>query len=437
MECRRENNPSGRGTGAVVFFASMLLVYAFCLFQRVAVTNGISRWLQDVHGLSVGQVATLGSCFFYVYAGCMLFTGLLSDKFGGRRVMAFSGFLLALGAIGFPLSCGNFPAMCLMRVLVGMGSSGIYLAMLHETDAIFGHSRFSTFFGIILGFSGIGSMIGTAPFSAGCERYGTVATLLFFGLLLAVSYAVFVALGARFGKSSVRPEPLSLRPYAAVLKRPAIWSPAFVNAIVFGCYSVVAMAFGQRIIFDVTGMSLVSSGNVVLGVTAGSTLVCFGLGAINRILRGSRRAIGLLASLIMLADTMLLALSLWLDLPAWCFVVAFIIFGVTNALSMACTMTVQELGPKAYATTSASVVNSLDYLMAGIFAQAVGLVLDRFVSPEQVKLAAASGMVVSYPREAYIWLFSLMLVPVAFSVFAAFRTRETGGRFVDDCQEDK
>ena len=117
--------------------ASMTAIYFFAYFQRVAVPGTIFDQLQHGFGISAAQVSMLAALYLYPYAFMQPFVGILVDKLGASRVLLTGGLLMCIGSILFPLS-SSLAALYAGRVIVGLGSSLIYLSVVKEIDELFG-----------------------------------------------------------------------------------------------------------------------------------------------------------------------------------------------------------------------------------------------------------------------------------------------------------
>ena len=88
----------------------------------------IFNQLQSTYGLSAEAVSALGAGMVVVYAVFQLLSGMLTDRYGGARVVLCGGVVFCVGVLLFPLSLGILPLMYAARVLVGVGASVMYLS---------------------------------------------------------------------------------------------------------------------------------------------------------------------------------------------------------------------------------------------------------------------------------------------------------------------
>ena len=80
------------------------LFYFFANFQRIAIPGAVFDLLQEDLRVSAPYITAFGAIFMYIYAFNQLIIGILVERFGGFRIILAGGFILALGAILFPIS---------------------------------------------------------------------------------------------------------------------------------------------------------------------------------------------------------------------------------------------------------------------------------------------------------------------------------------------
>ncbi|MCL2463120.1 MAG: MFS transporter, partial [Defluviitaleaceae bacterium] len=91
-----------------------------------------------------------------------IFVGYLTDRFGGARVLLWSGLFFSLGSLLFPFAAtaGELHAA---RALVGIGASGLYLAIVKEITLLYPPHRFSSVLGMYMFVGYAGGFAATWP----------------------------------------------------------------------------------------------------------------------------------------------------------------------------------------------------------------------------------------------------------------------------------
>ena len=97
--------------------------YLVVFIQNVAITVVTPDVMQDL-GLSSGDMGLLGSVYLYAYALTQVFSGILSTRFGPRRLLSCQFLVAALGGFLFA-TAHSLPMAVAGRLLNGLGMAGI------------------------------------------------------------------------------------------------------------------------------------------------------------------------------------------------------------------------------------------------------------------------------------------------------------------------
>ena len=88
----------------VALFLMGLAMYFVVNIHRVAIPGQIFSQLQAELRVSASAIAGLGTAFMYIYAVTQLLVGVLVDRYGGMRVLAVGGVVIAVGTLLFACS---------------------------------------------------------------------------------------------------------------------------------------------------------------------------------------------------------------------------------------------------------------------------------------------------------------------------------------------
>lgn len=416
---------------ALPVFISMMFFYAASYFQRTSVPGTVFNDLQVDYGLTGTQIAGMGSAYICVYAFCQLIVGILADKYGGIRVITCAGIVFCIGALGFPLVCGNsIYHLCLMyfmRVLCGLGSSGMFLSLLREIDHLFGRKNFSVIFGIMYFIGYGGGLCGTLPFSMLKEHFYWNHILIGAGIVSIILYIIFLLGKRSVPLEPVRQIPFSFRPLLFLLKNPYSCFLTFNSAVVFSCYFVIQTVFGMKFLLDFAKLSEKAASGTIFSLTLISMSTLLGGGILTRLMKNRRKPLVITSCGIVLFCNILMLVSILFRLPSCCFAIAYCLFAFASGLSVAFTLLMQELNSRDIMTQSAGFLNMAGYMSVAIFSILIGLLLDSFVDP-----AAFTGNkgVIVYPAKAYATLFVLLLIPTTISFIFSCFLPETKGHYV-------
>lgn len=411
-------------------FVPMMFIYAASYFQRTAVPGTVFNDLQADYGLTGTQIAGMGSAYICIYAICQLLVGICADKYGGMRVITYAGILFCIGALGFPLVCGsstiNLILMYFMRVLCGLGSSGMFLSLLRENDHLFGRKNFSVVLGIVYFIGYGGGLLGTMPFAMLKSHFHWNIILIAVGILSFIIYLIFLLGKRAVPVEPVKAVPISFRPLLFVLKNPYTWCVAFNSAVCFCCYFVIQTVFGMKFLLDYAKLSEKAASGTIFSLTLISMSTLLAGGILTRLMNNRRKPLIIFSCGTTLFSSILMLVSILFHLPPFCFAAAYCLFAFASGMSIAFSMLVQELNSKDIQTQSAAFLNMSGYLAVAIFSVLIGLLLDSFVDPSEF----TGGKAVIYPTKAYATLFGLLLIPTITSFVISLFLPETKGHYV-------
>jgi NNP family nitrate/nitrite transporter-like MFS transporter len=243
--------------------------YQALIFSTAAFTICFAVWtLFSIVGIKIKQELNLDDSEFGllvatpVLTGALsrLFLGLLSDRFGGRRVFALL-MLLTAAAVYAVSAVSRFPLFLLAAL--GLGFSGGAFAI--------GVSYVSNWFdraqqGTALGIFGAGT-IGTAVTTFGApllvDALGWRETVQIYAAALAISAAVFYLLTSEDPASAARAagtvKPRQLADQLLPLARLQVWRFSLYYFFVFGAFVALA-SWLPRYYMGMYGLSLAKAG---------------------------------------------------------------------------------------------------------------------------------------------------------------------------------
>lgn len=109
---------------AAISLAAPILAYIVFVFIRTSGGTIASQCVDEL-GWAPDQVAMFTSVFSYVYSFANLPGGMLVDRFGGKKLMAYSYAIMAVGLAILAFS-DNYPLMILARALMGFGGAVVF-----------------------------------------------------------------------------------------------------------------------------------------------------------------------------------------------------------------------------------------------------------------------------------------------------------------------
>ncbi|MFT5114136.1 MAG: MFS family permease [Parasphingorhabdus sp.] len=212
---------------AIIAFAFGTIFFAYAFIQRVAPSVMTEELMRD---FSVGGAALggLSAWYFYAYASIQLPVGILTDRFGARKLMTIAALVCAVASIGFAHSESILTAS-ISRALIGASVAFGFVGTLSIASAAFSARRFSMLAGIVQAVGMLGAIMGQAPLRIAIESIGWRQTSLALGIAaIALAVAIFAAFPAQQNNISRQigkdvKTPSTFNGLMQVLRNPQSW----------------------------------------------------------------------------------------------------------------------------------------------------------------------------------------------------------------------
>jgi len=150
------------GAYAIFFLAASFYLYEFVLQVAPSVMAG--PMMRTFH-VSAAGFGVISAFYFYAYAPMQLPAGLLFDRYGPRKLMAFALLLCALGSFFFA-STESIITAAIGRFLIGIASAFSFIGVLVLLSRWFPAKHFAILAGIAQAMSSVGAIFGEAPLAA-------------------------------------------------------------------------------------------------------------------------------------------------------------------------------------------------------------------------------------------------------------------------------
>ena len=407
---------------ALLILVSMIAIYFFSFFQRVAVPGTIFDELQRTFAVSAGVVTGLGTIYLYIYGVMQPVTGILADRWGAGRVVVIGGALMSIGAILFPLAT-TLPMLYASRALVGLGASMIYVSIAKAIDGLFGAEHFVVLLGltIFLGYSG--GLVGTFPFERVSSAVGWRPALLIAGVVCAVAVAGAFLLFRRTGQLAGHPGGNSWRAIVAVLGNRQSWPNLALSLGNFAVYFLVQGMIGKKFLTDYGRLSSAAAASFTCVMMLTTMCVALGGGYLSRLFGNKRKPLVIAAITCVVVSVCMMLLLLRFDAAGGWFLPCYILLACSSVGSAAGGALMKELNPPDAVGTSVGMLNASCYLAVAAVGSVAGVIMDRF-QDRTIRTETA----VVYPKEAYQSIFILCLALSAGALIVACFIRETNGK---------
>lgn len=401
-------------------FVPLMLFYASSYFQRTAIPGTTFSLFQQEYGFSAAQIANLTASFVYVYAIFQLVVGMLADKYSGIRIVTVAGAVFCTGVVAFPFCGDNIYLLYACRFLMGLGASSLYLSLVKEADRLFGRKNYSVIIGVIYFVGYGGGLFGTLPFGALCRRYNWITLLYWVGAVTVGLYCFFLAVKKCVPAAPISPAKLSLKPLFKIMKMPVSWMLVFSSTTVFSFNSISQMVFGKKFLLDTAGLSEAAAEATIFCQTFVCMCALLSGGVLTRITRNRRKPLIIFAPSLTLFTVVMMLGAIKFQLSPLFYIAGMILFAMASGLAVVYPMAIQEFNSRDSITLATGFNNNCNYLGIAIFSPLAGMLLDHFKVVNSV----------SYPPEAYLWLYGLSLIPAVSAVVVACFIPETGGHFL-------
>ena len=172
---------------AITAYVLGMVFFGYAFMQRVAPSIMTTELMRDfaVGGAALGS---LSAFYFWTYAGIQLPVGMLTDRFGPRKLMAVAALVCSVAALGFAWSDSLLVAG-LWRALIGGSVAFGFVGSLAIVGYWFAAKHQATLVGGVQGVGMLGAVFAQSALRPVVESFGwrdTMASLALVALILAV-----------------------------------------------------------------------------------------------------------------------------------------------------------------------------------------------------------------------------------------------------------
>jgi sugar phosphate permease len=366
-----------------VVFAIALASFVLSFFHRTA-PAAIAGELTRAFAINSAVLGTIAATYFYVYTVLQIPVGVLADTLGPRRILAAGSLVAGAGSFVFALA-PTWELAAAGRMLVGVGVSVAFLAILKVNAVWFPANRFATLNGVTMFAGNMGAVIAGAPLAWIVTWSSWRTVFVGLGMLsLALGVASWLRVRDRpedggfapvqAPSAPERPKLRWTRALADVLRNPATWPCVFVNIGAGGSFLAWVGLWSVPYLQEVHGASRVVAAEhaslFLLGVAVGSLAIGF---VSDRI--GNRRGM-------MIGCTLLYALT-WLPwvagvrFPTWASLAWFLLMGLVAPVFVLGWTVVKDVNRPEHSGIATSIANVGIFLSTGILQPLIGWLLDR------------------------------------------------------------
>ena len=447
----------------------LVLAYVVVFFHRLA-AGVVRQDLVESFGITGTTFANISGTYFYAYMLMQIPSGILADSLGARKTVTAGMVFAGIGSVIFGLA----PTVALLyvgRLLVGLGVSVVFIAVLKVLGEWYYDREFGTMSGLTTFMGNMGGVIAQTPLALLVAYFTWRSTFVAIGLLTlgiaVLSYMIVRNTPKDMGLPSIkdierltdqtaekatekaaekvgedsggqtiksrkentkendhsritvtvevnqqeRERPTILKGLVGALKNWRTW-PAFIGFTgFFGSFIALTGTWGQSYLVDVYGMDAASAPNYLTAAVFGLAIGGIVIGKISDKIKYRKLPMIIFAGFYMLTWGIIVFANGGMP-PVEILFPLYFILGFSCAafiLGWACA---KEVNHPALAGIAMSIVNIGGFLGGAVLPTMIGNVFDTYVG------------IWSY-REIYQRAFLYCFIAVAMGFIATFFVKET------------
>lgn len=350
--------------------------WAFYLYEYIlrASPGVITNELMADFGVSASSVGFLIAFYYFAYVPLQIPCGVITDKFGPRKVITASALLCVIGSIIFAKSESIHFAQC-GRFLIGAGSACAYICSLKIASVWFDKSKFAFIAGISMMMGTFGGIFGGAPFAHLANVQGWRSAMIIAAIVGAIVMLISWCI--------VRDRPNYKVPHVSegglldglkiIAAKPQNWLIGLYSLMMFLPLCVFAELWGTPYLMQRFGITneLASYGGIM--VLIGYAFGCSVSAKLSDYWKSRRKVMSLSVTWTFIGfGVVLYAPGLTFNMV----LAAMFFSGIASGLSILYFTSVQESNPAKYSATSVGFTNALCMASGMIFQPLLGKLID-------------------------------------------------------------
>lgn len=383
-------------------------VYFFVYFHRVSPAV-LAPYLMEAFSTTATGLGGMSSAYFYPYALTQPLVGILTDRWGARKVVTLSTLIGFAGALFFGLAPTLFTAS-IARALIGFGAAGVFVPALKILLPWFGPQAFAHMNAILLAVGNLAAIVASTPFAWLLQEIGWRSSFFLISgitLLLAIlSLAYLQDQPPGFPSQKEERQQTRLAPKKSdtkTFKTPFFWYMSILYFIYGGPFTTFQGLWGYPFLIDVHKYDKLQASNLIMAIASGAILG--GPLLIYYIGRSIPHKKRLMLSIFIAVQAFNWFCITFLGRSLSFFSLGLIFFLMGTVMAGTLSLfwaIVREVSPGEKLGTVMGFINPAPFLGIAIFQPLTGLLMDRVG-----KIAGA------FPFEAYQHAFALCLGAVS------------------------
>ncbi len=375
---------SRRKTIWLILSVSYLIGY----FHRVSPAVIVDKLFSQFNIEAAAVVGSMAAIYFYVYFLMQIPTGILTDVFGPRRVVASGVLVAALGAVWFGLA-GSVAGLFAGRFLVGLGVSVIFVSVMRVYSTWFRPNEFGTFLGLTVSVGNLGGVLAATPLAALVDMLGWRCAFVLIGVfsLLVAALAWQIVRNHPGELFAGGPAPVGRAPAQAVSWKATfhalgrivrdlhVWLALAGSFCIYGPFMALVGVWGVPYLMQVYGLGRTEAASVIIMASVGVMVGCFSLGVISDRLGSRKRPYIAFA----LGNVLVWASLSWWNHgmpPHQALFVLFFLLGIFGNTGLLSPIMIKEYNPPEFAGLASGLGNMGGFIGSAFMQPFFGYLLD-------------------------------------------------------------
>ena len=252
-------------------------VYFSVYFHRIS-SAVLAPYLMETFSTTATSLGAMSSAYFYPYALTQPIVGMLTDRWGARKVVTLSTLIGFIGALLFGLAPSLFMAS-MARGLIGLGAAGVFVPALKMLLPWFGPQAFAQMNVILLAVGNSAAIVASTPFAWLLQEIGWRSSFYLIAgitLLLAIFSLVYLR-DLPPGLPNQKEEREEAQPAAPksdwkIFRTPFFWYMSILFFVYNGPYTTFQGLWGYPFLIDVYKYDKLQASNLLMAIASGAIL---------------------------------------------------------------------------------------------------------------------------------------------------------------------
>lgn len=398
---------SGGGGARRIVQVLVPFTAAYLLSELVRNVNGVlAPYLRHDFSLSALQLGTLTAAFLAALAGSQVVVGVALDRYGPKRVVAWTMGLAALAAAGFAMADG-FAQLLATRFFIGLGLCACWTGAYKANALWWPEDRLPLINAVTISFASLGSLAATWPTEAMLQIVSWRWIFIGVAALIAALVVIFALLVPRHpqeaqeGQTSARDQITGLMDVA---RGRIFWRVAPLSFLTQGAWIAYQGIWAGEWLREVGGKSDATAAAILTGLAIGVVVGQLGLGLLAD--RNARSEKAFFAMTATLSGLFVVTQAALLFRPEGFHGFVWAAYGVLTAGPIFGYALLTRLVPSSASGSAISLLNFFAVLCGTLFQGVVGLLVTAWPadgaqwSGHQIAMAALVMLQVG----ALIWM---------------------------------